>query len=372
MSSPRSATAASLEPRSARRVGLVRRGLLGAAWAAGGAIGAIGAMASPAGEGRSARAQEVLSQALETRSAAASSRGEAASPEATPAEFDGQRAYEHLQQLCALGPRISGSPGMARQQELLRAHFAALGGAVTMQAVPGRRHPQTGRMTPMANLVVVWDAEAQERILLCAHYDTRPLPDQDPDPVQRRTGVFVGANDGASGVAVLMELGRSLPAGRLGVDFVLFDAEEFVWDDRPEGYFIGSTHFAREYRRGAMGQRYVAGVLLDMVGDRRLSIYQEGHSATWTDTRPIVEEIWGIAEQLGVKEFIPQVGYMVRDDHLPLRQIGRIPVCDVIDFHYPDRTNRHWHATTDVPANCAPESLEKVGRVMQQWLKSRR
>lgn len=301
---------------------------------------------------------------------AASDRPE--TPTARADAFDGAAAYAHLQAICALGPRISGSEGMRRQQEMVQRHFTQLGAKVSFQEAPPRRHPLTGERVPIANLIAEWDPQAEERLLLCAHYDTRPLPDQDPDPVQRRQGQFLGANDGASGVALLMELGRCLPPGRLGVDFVLFDAEEFVWEERPDAYFVGSTHFAREYRRQALGRRYVAGVLLDMVGDRRLSVYQESYSATWSDTRPIVREIWAAAAQLGVEEFVPRVGYQVKDDHLPLRQIGRIPVCDVIDFHYPDRTNRYWHTTADVPENCSAESLEKVGRVIRLWLEQRR
>jgi Zn-dependent M28 family amino/carboxypeptidase len=263
---------------------------------------------------------------------------------------------------------MSGTVGMQRQQQMLKSHFEKLGGRVTMQPFRGARDPRTRRPVPMANLIVEWQAAARSRILLCAHYDTRPRPDQDPDPVQRERGLFVGANDGASGVALLMELGRCLQGSQRGVDFVFFDGEEYKWDLGPDGYFLGSTHFARNYRAKPPAHRYTAGVLLDMVGDARLSVYQELHSVSWSDTRPIVEQLWATARELGIGEFVPDVGYQVRDDHLPLRQIGRIPVCDLIDFHYPDRTNRYWHTTSDVPANCSAESLGKVGLVVHTWL----
>jgi hypothetical protein len=242
-----------------------------------------------------------------------------------------------------------------------------------MQPIDANLDRRTGRPVPMANMIVTWHPEATERILLCAHYDTRPLPDQDQDPQQRRSGVFVGANDGASGVAALMEMAHHIPpeASGMGVDFVLFDAEEYVFDDQRDDYFLGSRHFAQQYRRNPPSHRYVAGVLLDMVADARLSVYQEQHSAAWPDTRPIVKEIWSTAEQLGVREFVPRARYLVRDDHLPLHEIARIPVCDVIDFEYPDRTNRYWHTTADTPENCSAESLEKVGRVILTWLNSK-
>jgi len=287
-----------------------------------------------------------------------------------PAErFNGLRAYGYLKQICDLGARISGSDAMRQQQELLEKHFTELGGQVEYQRFQFPRHPLTGKPVEMANLIVRWHPETTERILLCAHYDTRPYADQDPNPRLRKLGLFLGANDGGSGTVVLMELGhhlKDLPS-RYGIDFVFFDAEEFVFIQRDK-YFLGSTHFAQDYVDQPPAHRYVGGVLLDMVGDAKLSVYQETHSAMWPDTRQLVQEIWGTADRLGVKEFIPRVGYQVQDDHLPLNRIAQIPVCDVIDFQYPDRSNRYWHTTADTPARCSAESLGKVGWVIQEWL----
>jgi hypothetical protein len=151
---------------------------------------------------------------------------------------------------------------------------------------------------------------------------------------------------------------------RYGVDFVLFDAEEFVYDDRDE-YFLGSQYFARQYAHKPPAHKYRWGVLLDMVGDADLQIYQERHSTSWRDTMPLVAQIWGTAQRLGVREFIAQPKYEVQDDHLPLRLIAKIPTCDVIDFDYPA-----WHTTSDVPSQCSGESLVKVGWVIYEWLKS--
>jgi glutaminyl-peptide cyclotransferase len=290
--------------------------------------------------------------------------GSAAS--ARPANpLNGQRAYEYLTQICALGPRISGSEGMRRQQEMVKEHFEKLGGKVSLQRFEVA-NPLGGAKVPMANLICEWHPERKERILLCAHYDTRPLPDQDPDPVQQRQGLFLGANDGASGVAVLMELAHLMPSlpGDVGVDFVLFDGEELVYREGRDKYFLGSEHFAKQYAASPPEHKYRWGVLLDMVGDANLSIYQESHSVAWRDTRPIVREIWATAGKLGVDEFIPRVGYRVLDDHLPLRNIARIPTCDIIDFDYP-----YWHTVRDVPRRCSGSSLSKVGWVLYEWLK---
>jgi len=295
----------------------------------------------------------------------------ATEPSVVDERFDGERAYGYLKQLCEFGNRMSGSPGMLQQQQLLEKHFADLGGKVSFQKFQMRKHPQTGQPVPMANLVVQWHPKSTERILLCAHYDTRPYADRE---IERRAkqGVFLGANDGASGVAVLMELGHhvhNLPE-RYGLDFVLFDAEEFIFNDRRDQYFLGSKWFARQYRDHPPAHRYLAGVLLDMVGDAKLSVYQERHSASWSDTRHLVKEIWDTAQRLGVKEFIPRKGYpfAIRDDHLPLHNIAKIPVIDVIDFEYPDRSNRYWHTLADTPDRCSADSLGKVGWVIQEWL----
>lgn len=281
--------------------------------------------------------------------------------------FDGQRAYVHLREICALGPRISGSEGMRRQQAYLKAHFEALGGRVSWQPFTVR-HPLTGQPVELANLIVEWHPQRRERILLCTHYDTRPLPDQDPINPQ---GIFLGANDGASGTALLCELGRAMPAlaGRYGVDFVFFDGEELVYDGARDPYFLGSQHFARQYVVEPPDHRYVWGVLLDMVGDAQLQIYREVNSLRTPAQRELVRQIWQVAAGLGVREFIPTTRHEVRDDHLPLNEIAKIPTIDIIDFDYPTpRGASYWHTTQDVPEKCSPLSLAKVGWVLQTWL----
>lgn len=276
--------------------------------------------------------------------------------------FSGTRALNYLQQICDLGPRPSGSEGMRRQQELLEKHFQELGAKVSRQKF-SVRHPRTGEPVEMSNLVVSWNPEAKERLLLAAHYDTRPFPDRDP---ARPQGTFVGANDGASGVAVLMELAHWMPklGARYGVDFVLFDGEEFVFGET-DPYFLGATHFAREYKSHPPGHRYKYGVLLDMVGDKDLQLLYEQHSLDWNDARPLALDVWKLARKMRVSEFIPRRGHLVRDDHLALRNTGGIPTIDIIDFDYP-----YWHTEGDVPDRCSAASLGKVGAVMHEWLRT--
>ena len=293
--------------------------------------------------------------------------------------FDGSSAYDYLKQICQLGSRKSGSEGMKAQQRLLADHFTKLGARVHFQEFQAT-HPLDGSTVPMANLVVEWHPDRKERVLLCTHYDTLPYPMHDP---VNRWGKFVGANDGGSGVALLMELGNEMRdvKPQVGVDFVFFDGEEFIFsEDFGRGpprlapgqdpdrnllgqYFLGAEKFAQSYADHPPEYRYRWGVLLDMIGDSDLQIYEEKNSIFWKDTRPLVDQIWAIAGQLGVREFIAKPKYEIRDDHLPLHNLAGIPTCDVIDFDYPP-----WHTQRDTVEHCSALSLAKVGWVMRQWL----
>ncbi len=280
--------------------------------------------------------------------------------------LDATRAYAYLQTISALGPRPSGSAAMQRQQKILEAHFTQLGGKVTRQEFEAR-HPLTRERVKLANLIVEWHPDRKERVLLCCHYDTRPLPDRDANPKARREGTFVGANDGGSGVAVLMELARLMPEldSKYGVDFVLFDGEELVYVEPRDKYFLGSEHFATDYANNPPEHKYVWGVLLDMVGDADLQIYLEANSYRWRESRPMLQGIWSTAARLGVREFVPRVRHEVNDDHLQLRNIAKIPSCDIIDFDYP-----YWHTENDIARHCSGASLAKVGWVVYEWLRT--
>ena len=279
---------------------------------------------------------------------------------------DATRAYRYLQSVCRLGPRPSGSRGMQAQQRLLASHFARFGARVTRQSFD-RPDPRNGKAVRMTNLVVSWHPKRTTRVLLCCHYDTRPFPDL--DPVNPR-GRFIGANDGGSGVALLMELAhhmRQLDA-RVGVDFVFFDAEEYLFQrgNRTQGqFFHGSTHFATVYRDRPPAHKYVAGVLLDMVGDRDLQIFVEKKSLYYAPK--VVDGIWKTARRLKVKQFKerPRPKHDVEDDHVPLNRIAKIPTCDLIDFDFP-----HWHTTRDNVRACSGASLAAVGRVVLGWLET--
>lgn len=282
---------------------------------------------------------------------------------------DARRAFGYLVKVCRIGPRISGTQGMAQQQKLIADHFTKFGAQVRFQSFDAA-HPQTGTPVRMNNIVVSWHKAAKERVLLACHYDTRPFPDE--DPVNQR-GRFIGANDGASGVALFMELAHhmqdlkptSLGGLTLGVDFVFFDGEELVYNPQDK-YFLGSEHFSRQYREKPPAHRYVWGVLVDMIADRKLNIYKERNSLKYAPQ--LVNSIWSTARKMKVREFIQRAKYEIRDDHLPLNDIAGIPTIDIIDFDYGPRSRPYWHTMQDVPAKCSGASLVKVARVLLQWL----
>lgn len=285
----------------------------------------------------------------------------------TKGALDPKRSFSYLKKICDIGPRVTGTAGMEKQQSLLEQHFKKLGAKVTWQEF-NIRHPETGRNVAVKNLIVTWNPEEAERVLLCTHYDTRPFPDND---LRNPKGIFIGANDGASGTALFMEMGhilQKLPM-KVGVDLVFFDAEEIVFDAQRDPLFVGSTHFAQVYADDPKSPRYRNGILIDMIADSDLQLFYEQNSLKYSKT--LVEEVWGIAKDLKIKEFKPSIGYEITDDHLPLNSIAKIPVIDLIDFDYTRGTKgkSFWHTTGDTPEQCSGASMVKVGSVLIEWIK---
>jgi hypothetical protein len=275
--------------------------------------------------------------------------------------FDAKRAMRYLEDICKIGPRISGSAGMKKQQELLQKHFEEHGAKVELQRFPAKQRSQANAIE-MANMIVSWHPEQTRRVILCCHYDTRPIADQEPDRHDWHKP-FVSANDGGSGVAFLMELAHHMKdlKTQVGVDFVIFDGEEYIFDNTRDEYFFGSEHFASDYRKSKPKHKYLGAVLLDMIAGKgakfpvdRVSFFQAGK---------LVQEIWTIARQEQCDCFVDRLNDQeILDDHVPLNRNG-IPAIDIIDFSF-----AHWHRLSDVPANCAPEPMDQVARVLTIWL----
>jgi len=257
--------------------------------------------------------------------------------------FDSSRAYADVQTQVAFGTRIPGSQGHAQIREWMRAELESAGWMVEVQETERMGHP-------IYNIIAKRNAEAPQ-IILGAHYDTRMIADQDPDPNKRAEPV-PGANDGASGVAVLLELARSLPDDTTPVWLVFFDAED---NGHIEGWdwILGSRAFAEE-----IPTQPRAVVIVDMIGDADLNIYLEKNSNVAIRT-----EIWSTAEKLGYgKQFINEEKYSMEDDHTPFLEAG-LPAVDLIDFDYP-----YWHTTQDTPDKVSAASLQAVGNTLWNWL----
>lgn len=272
-------------------------------------------------------------------------------------EVDGERALARVRRQVEAGPRISGTPANAEVREWIATEAARLGGRVERQAFTDS---SLGRPLPVTNVIARWGPGTGRRIALCAHFDTRPWSDQDPDTSKRSLPV-PGANDAGSGVAVLLEvaelLSRKQPA--IGVDLVFFDAEDLGSSDKPRDFCLGSKGYAaRLPARGEAG-RPVAAFLFDMVGDRDLQIFIEQNSALRAaNLAALVVEG---AKATGAKSFHDEARWSLVDDHVSLLDAG-LPAVDIVDFDYPA-----WHTHLDTPDRVSAASLAEVSRVAA-WL----
>jgi Zn-dependent M28 family amino/carboxypeptidase len=225
----------------------------------------------------------------------------------------------------------------------MQAELEAEGWLVEIQTSEALGHP-------IENLVAKRVADSPQ-VILGAHYDTRMFADSDPDPAQH-TQAVPGANDGASGVSVLLELARSLPKETVPIWLVFFDAED---NGRIEGWdwILGSREFVKNNP-----VRPRAAIIVDMIGDADLNIYKERNSDP-----ELTDEIWEVARELGYEsEFIPEYKHAMLDDHTPFLEAG-IPAVDIIDFDYP-----YWHTIQDTPDKVSAESLRAVGETLYAWL----
>jgi glutaminyl-peptide cyclotransferase len=260
--------------------------------------------------------------------------------------FDGQRAYRDVEYQMSLGPRTPGSTAHNQAAAWIATTLSAQGWQIENQRSEMMGHP--------INNIIARRGSGNPWIIIGAHYDSRMLADHDPDPTKRSLPV-PGADDGASGVAVLTELGRTLPSNTPGqVWLVFFDAEDQGnipgWD-----WILGSQVVADR-----LSGKPDAVVVLDMIGDENPQFYLESNS-----TPSLCKSIWAVADQSGYQdEFIPQNKYSMLDDHTPFLNKG-ISACDIIDFDYP-----YWHTTSDTVDKVSPKSLAIVGNVMLKWLGS--
>lgn len=273
-------------------------------------------------------------------------------------QFDKTSAFSFLEKQCSFGPRNPGSNGHRACLEYFRQAFLTYTPQVELQQFM-HRDQTLNKSIKMTNVIVRFPVQksTDSPVLLCAHWDSRPMADRDPD-IKNRTKPIPAANDGASGVAVLLEIAHCLknnPASK-SVTIVLFDGEDYGTEGHLENYCLGSKYFASQLT----GKEYQYGILLDMVGDKNLSIPMEAYSVQIAPD--LVESVWSCARRLKIKAFQRFPGNDIYDDHRPLIEAG-IPTIDIIDFDYP-----YWHTLQDTPDKCSPESLKSVGDVLLDFI----
>lgn len=285
--------------------------------------------------------------------AAGSSAATAAPVDLRAPEFSAEAAFAHLRRQVEFGPRVPGTEGHRAQLAWMLSWLEER--ADTVEALPFEHTRPDGRSVALTNVLARFRPGSPDRILLLAHWDTRPTADEEPDPADRRKPI-PGANDGASGTAVLLELADVLSrhSPPIGVDLLFVDGEDLA----PGEMYLGAAHFAANL---PSGYQPMYGVLLDMVGDADPRFPVEG--ASYRYAPEVVSRVWGVAERLGYGDRFPRrVGPEVTDDHIPLNRAG-IPTIDIIDFDY-GPGNRYWHTLEDSLENVSPEGLGLVGRVL--------
>lgn len=263
--------------------------------------------------------------------------------------------FAHLVAQVECGPRTPRGPGIECCRRYLLEHLRRATPRVGTQSF-AIRDPYGADSLHFTNIVVNFYPERAYRIVLGAHYDTRPWADRDSGAA--RDQPVPGANDGASGVAVLLEVAATLARWDpgIGVDLVFFDGEDYGKEGELDYYCMGSKHFVRtmgDYRPRAM-------ILLDMVGDRDLRVPVEANSQRHAPQ--VVDALFGAAADLGIRSFVRTPGPALYDDHYPFLQAG-IPAVDLIDFDYPA-----WHTTRDRPEACSAASVGDVTRVVLHGL----
>jgi Peptidase family M28 len=288
---------------------------------------------------------DATTETVATNVAADSTPTDLPSPASESTAFDGQSAFTFLEEQMDFGPRWPGSEGHAEVGDYIVSTLDALDWDVEEQLFPYKN--LEGR-----NIIAKGNVGKGDVIIIGAHYDTRKIADQSPGS----TEPVPGAVDGASGVAVLLELARTLDLDVVEneVWLAFFDVEDNGSGGLPEfDWIVGSTYMANN-----LSVIPEAMVLVDMIGDAEQQLYYEGNSDP-----ELRAKLWSIANDLGYgQQFIPQIKYTMIDDHVPFARAG-IPAVDIIDFDYP-----YWHTVEDTADKVSYESLMRVGRTLEVWL----
>ena len=285
-------------------------------------------------------------------------------------DFSADSAFVFCQKQCDFGPRTMNSEANELCGQWVIDKFKSYGLEVSEQHAT-----LTGfDGTPLKsnNITARYQPEEQQRILICAHWDSRPWADNDPDEANH-TKPVLAANDGASGVAVMLELARVLTTDTcrlpVGVDFVCFDAEDWGTEHQSDSWALGAQYWAKHINSQMNGKVFRYGILLDMVGGQGARFYQEGVSLHYA--KSVVDRVWKAAATAGYSSIFPQAGGgTITDDHVPVNQAG-IPCIDIIPY-YPDCEQSNfgptWHTVIDDMQHIDPATLKAVGQTLLQVL----
>ena len=293
--------------------------------------------------------------------------------EVTQIQFNADSAYASIVKQCNFGARVPNTPAHEKCGDYIVTEMKRKGLEVTEQRV--KQRAWNGETLHTRNIIGSYNPDAAKRIVIGAHWDSRPWCDADPDSSRHHEPVMA-ANDGASGVAVILELARLLPelAPTYGVDFVCFDSEDYgapYWagDKAPDDgsdWCLGSQYWSQHPHVANYRAEY--GILLDMVGGQDACYRYEGFSMKYAQR--YVMRLWDAAQRVGAgKLFVQKEGGYATDDHVPMNEIAGIPTVDVIPFvEGPNAFGKTWHTTNDTPEFISKETLKGVGQTVIQML----
>ena len=273
-------------------------------------------------------------------------------------EFNSDSAFKYIEKQCEIGPRYPGSEGHKNLIIYLNNHFTRYADRVEIfnDII---LHPLTNKEINISNFLIKHNPESQERYLFMAHFDTRDRADKDTNPKNLNIPIM-GANDGASGVALLMELSKIIhdnPLKNIGIDILLVDAEDMGTSGNPQEWGLGTQSFVKNYK----GLLPKSAICVDMIADKNPIFKIEGFSYKYA--KDLVYEIWNLSQELGYKEFVWQLTSPIYDDHYYYYKGTNVPSIDIIDFDYP-----HWHTIDDTVENCSPKGLKIVGSVLLEYI----
>ena len=279
--------------------------------------------------------------------------------------FDEDHAFEYLVAQCDFGPRNPGSDGYYACLDFIITELDQSADDIILQEFRYQEQRYRKRYD-LQNIIARFNPDASFQTIISAHWDTRPWADQE-DNRRDRNQPIIGANDGASGVAVLLELAKIMGENPppIGVNLVFFDGEDLGVPGENETYCQGSRYFAKNLPI----PRPDEAINLDMVGDKQLHIPVEKYSLEYNPN--LVRYLWGRADDMGLDAFDITPQYAIYDDHVPLHEIAGIPAINLIDFKYPNPYANFWHTMNDVPENCSAESLGQVGKLMVDYIYNR-